>query len=99
MAWTVFIHPLVVSDDLRRLDPPVQRQLIRTLRARLAVDPKAYGEPLRGPLAGLWKLRVGEYRVIYRLTEQRVDVLVLKIGIHRDFEVYRELLPRLKRVL
>jgi len=47
----------------------------------------------------LWKLRVGEYRVIYRLTEQRVDVLVLKIGIHRDFEVYRELLPRLKRVL
>ncbi len=96
--WNVQIHPLVLSEDLRRLDPSVQRQIVRTLRKRLSADPKAYGEPLRGELAGLWKLRAGDYRVIYRMVEQRVEVLVLKIGIRRDFQVYREMLHRLKRL-
>ena len=44
----------------------------------------------------MWKLRVGEYRVVYRMVEKRIEVLVLKIGIRRDFEVYRELLHRLR---
>lgn len=96
--WTVLIHPLVFSEDLKRFDPPVQRQLMKTLRKRLLVDPKAYGEPMRGELAGLWKLRVGEYRVVYRIAEKRIEVLVLKIGIRRDFEVYRELLHRLRHL-
>lgn len=94
--WTVLIHPLVVSEDLKRFDPPVQRQLVRTLRKRLSADPKAYGEPMRGELAGLWKLRVGDYRVVYRIVEKRIEILVLKIGIRRDFEVYRELLHRIR---
>ena len=96
--WSIRIHPLVYSEDLKRLDSSVQREVLRTLRKRLSVDPKAYGEPLRGELAGLWKLRTGDYRVIYRLVEQRVEVLVLKIGIRRDFEVYLEMLQRLKRL-
>ena len=94
--WTVLIHPRVLAEDLKRFDPPVQRQLIRTLRKRLSIDPKSYGEPMRGELAGLWKLRVGEYRVVYRMVEKRIEVLVLKVGIRRDFEVYRELLHRLR---
>lgn len=97
--WTVLIHPLVLSEDLKRFDPPIQRRLLQTLRKRLSVDPKSYGEPLHGELAGLWKLRVGEYRVVYRIVEKRIEVLVLKIGIRRDFEVYRELLQRLPRML
>ena len=96
--WNVLIHPLVLSEDLKRLDPPLQRQIVRALRKRLSIDPKAYGKPLSGEFAGLRKLRVGEYRVIYRIVEQRVEVLVLKIGIRRDFEVYRELSHRMRRL-
>lgn len=96
--WTVHIHPLVFEEDLAQFDPPVQRRLLSVIRARLTTNPKAYGAPLRGEYAGLWKLRVGDYRVIYRVVEQRVEVLVLKIGARRDFEVYHDLLPRLQRL-
>lgn len=96
--WTVLIHPLVWSEDFKRLDPSRQKEIVTTLRKRLCLDPKAYGSPLRGELAGLWKLRIGDYRVIYRIAEARVEVLVLKVGIRRDFEVYRGLLHRLKRL-
>ena len=96
--WTVLIHPLVFSEDLKRLDSSVQRKILDALRKRLTLDPKAYGKPLRDELAGLWRLRVGDYRVIYRIVENRVEVLVLKIGIRRDFEVYRELALRLRRL-
>jgi len=86
---------LVLSEDLKRLDPPLREQIVRTLRKRLSVDPKAYGKPLHGELAGLWRLRVGDYRVVYRIRETQVEDLVLKIGIRRDFEVYREFVHRL----
>ncbi len=96
--WTILLHPLVLSEDLKRLDPSVQRYLLRTLRARLSADPEAYGKPLGAEPSGLWKLRVGDYRVIYRVVEQRIEVLILKIGLRRDFEVYREMLGRLRRL-
>ncbi len=96
--WTVIADPLVWSEDLARLDPPVRRRILQTFRTRLAVDPKAYGKPLREELSGWWKLRVGAYRVIYQIIEQRVEVLVLKVGLRRDFEVYREALKRLQRI-
>ena len=96
--WTVLIHPLVFSEDLKRLDYSVQRRILDALRKRLTLHPKAYGKPLQGELAGLWRLRVGDYRFIYRIVENRVEVLVLKIGIRRDFEVYCELALRLRRL-
>ena len=96
--WTVLIHPLVLSEDLKRLDPSVSRRIVQTIRKRLSTDPKAYGHPLREEFSGLWRLRVGDYRVVYRMVHDRVEVLVLKIGIRRDFEVYRQLVERLKRI-
>ncbi len=96
--WTVLLHPLVLSEDLKRLDPSVSKQIVQTLRKRLSTDPKTYGHPLRDEFAGLWRLRVGNYRVVYRIIQDRVEVLVLKIGIRRDFEVYRQLVERLKRI-
>ena len=98
-VWTVLIHPLVFTEDLKRLDPSAQQEILPTLRKRLFLDPKAYGKPLGGELAGLWRLRVGDYRAIYRIVEDRVEVLILKIGIRRDFEVYRQMVQRLKRLL
>ena len=89
---------MVWSEDLKPLNIPVQKKIVATLRSRLTVDPKGYGRPLRGEWAGLWKLRVGDYRVIYRIVESKVEVLVLKVGIRRDFEVYRQLLHRLRRL-
>lgn len=94
--WKVLLHPFVLKEDFKPLDRPAEKQVFRAIEKKLTVDPKSYGKPLRGEFSGLGRLRVGDDRVIYRIVENRVEVLVLKVGIRRDFEVYRELLSRLK---
>lgn len=73
-----------VERDLRRLDRKAAVRVITALEARLGRDPDA-GEPLKGDFAGLFRLRIGEYRVIYSKTGP--GVLVLRIAHRKD--VYR----------
>jgi mRNA interferase RelE/StbE len=66
-------------------DGPLQRKLDRCFEA-LAVDPRKHGsiKPLRGKLAGLWRFRVGDRRVIYRIAEAVQVVNVAAIAHRRD---------------
>ncbi len=73
-----------VVGDLKRLDKPVARRVLEKLERALTDNPNA-GVPLTGEFRGLFKLRVGDYRVIY--TKTLAGPLVLRIG-HRK-EVYR----------
>ena len=50
--------------------------------------PRMRGEPLQGPLAGLWKYRIGDYRLVCRIKDDVLTVLVVWLG-HRR-EVYRK---------
>jgi mRNA interferase RelE/StbE len=76
--------------ELRKLDGKNQQAILRYLRERIAVaeDPRRFGKPLRMNLAGLWRYRVGDYRPICRIEENRLIVLVLQVG-HRR-EVYED---------
>lgn len=62
----------------------MQIRLLNAMDDRLAVDPSAYGAPLRKTLKGYWKLRVGDYRIVYRLAGR--DALVLGIGNRKDVD-------------
>ena len=73
-----------VEKDLRRLGRPASTLVLKRLETAL-VERGIEGEPLMGEFAGLYRLRVGDYRVIYARTEK--GYLVLRIG-HRR-EVYR----------
>lgn len=72
--------------ELRKLDPQTQQEILRYLRERIvgSPDPRQFGKPLRMNLAGLWRYRVGDYRLICRLEEHRLVVFVLKVGHRRD---------------
>lgn len=98
MTWAVEFHPLVGDRDLPSLDGAGRARVLKAIREKLAVDPEAYGERLRAELHGYWKLRVGEYRVIYEIRKKLITVLVLKIGYRRDDEVYRQMSKRLKKM-
>ena len=90
MAWAVEFDP-AAAKELRKLDRAVSQRLLRFLRERVAssVDPRAIGEALRGDeLGDYWKYRVGDYRLVARIVDAKVTVLVVRIG-HRR-EVYRE---------
>ncbi len=89
MAWTVEFLP-EAARELRRLDRQVAARLLRFLdeRVRRADDPRSIGEPLRGERFGAyWKYRVGDYRLICSIQDQRIVVTVVRIGHRRD--VYR----------
>jgi mRNA interferase RelE/StbE len=83
--WTVEFDDRA-RRELRKLDPKTQQTILRYLRERVAdaKDPRQFGKPLRMNLAGLWRYRVGDYRLICRIEEDRVVVLVLQIGHRRE---------------
>lgn len=99
MTWEVRFLPVVLDEDLPSIPRAARAEILRAIRRRLTVDPQAYGEPLRKELFGYWKLRVGDWRVIYRIERSRVTVLVVKIRPRKDDKVYREMLLRARRLL
>lgn len=89
MAWRIEFHPRA-EKELSKLDREAARQVLRLLRDRVAPleDPHSLGEALRGPEVGrFWKYRVADYRIICDIQQQRITVLVLRVGHRRD--VYR----------
>ena len=87
MTWDVQVLPRA-EKALKKLDKP-QASRIRDALVRLAGldDPTSACKALGGPLTGLWRYRVGDYRIICDLQDQRLVVLVVEIG-HRR-EIYR----------
>lgn len=96
--WDIKFHPLVLREDFKKIDPENQRQILRQIVKKLSSDPEAYGKALSGELHGYWRLRIGDFRVIYRILKDRIEVFVVKIGIRRNFEVYEKFLLRLKKL-
>jgi mRNA interferase RelE/StbE len=88
-VWTVEFDDRA-RRELRKLDSKIQKKILRYLRERLAgsEDPRRFGKPLRRNLAGLWRYRIEDYRLICRFEDDRVVVLVLEIG-HRS-DVYED---------
>ena len=88
-AWTIEFDDRA-RRELRKLDAKIQKTILRYLRERIAgaEDPRVFGKPLRMKLAGLWRYRVGDYRLICRFEENRMVVMILKVG-HRS-DVYED---------
>lgn len=81
----VIVYKASVQKDLRSLDSRQALRVLAEIERALKTEGRG-GEALSGPLAGLFKLRVGAHRVIYARTED--GYLALRIA-HRR-EVYRE---------
>jgi mRNA interferase RelE/StbE len=89
MAWRVEFTP-EAQRNLDRFDKQVARRIVKFMVDRIATleDPRSIGEALHGPdLKKYWKYRVGDYRVIAKIEDERVSIVVIRIGNRR--EVYR----------
>ena len=75
MPYRVIYHSAVLSEDLPSINRNLQVRIARAIEQRLTTEPSYYGEPLRHRLKGYWKLRVGDYRVVYQIIDQEVRVL------------------------
>lgn len=88
MAWTVEFQ-LTARRQLSKLDRSTEVRIVDYFRYRIATaeNPRRLGKALKGDKGELWRYRIGDYRAICRIEDERLVVLVLEIG-HRK-EIYR----------
>ena len=89
MAWSVELSE-TAERELDKLDAQPRKRILKFLHERVAKleDPRSIGEALHGsPLGEFWKYRVGDYRLICKIEDERLLILVLRLG-HRR-EIYR----------
>jgi mRNA interferase RelE/StbE len=73
--------------NLRRLTPAVQRRIVAAIEA-LAVNPRPPGVVKLAGDENLWRIRIGQWRVIYEIHDRRLVVLVVRVGHRKD--IYRK---------
>lgn len=98
MSWKIKIHPLALAEDFKKIDRSRQERIIADIQKKLSVAPEKYGKPLLGEFKRYRRLAVGDYRVVYRIIREEILVLVIKVGIRRDYTIYKELFARLKKI-
>jgi mRNA interferase RelE/StbE len=85
VPYTVQLAP-AAKRQLRKLDRSIQERVVRRLE-KLEKDPRPPGvEKLEGD-ESTYRIRMGEYRIVYEIQDKVLVVLVLKVG-HRR-EIYR----------
>jgi mRNA interferase RelE/StbE len=94
MTWTIEFDPKA-KRELKKFDPQVAKRISAYLEERLAPldNPRLIGAPLQGSKFGeFWKyrtcnFRMGDYRIIARIEDEAVRILVVRVANRR--EVYR----------
>ena len=87
MNYRFIYHPDVKKIDLPKIDAKNRSMIKRAIEERLAVSPEVYGHPLRKSLKGYWKLRVGDYRVVFKIAGSDICIFAVinrKSGYHQS---------------
>jgi mRNA interferase RelE/StbE len=89
MAWKIEFDP-GARRELEKLDKTVSARILHFLHGRVGTldDPRKIGERLQGTLRNFWKYRVGDYRVICSLKDDRMVVIAVRVG-HRRHIYHR----------
>tara|TARA_R110002124_G_scaffold126919_1_gene286764 strand:+ start:12623 stop:12895 length:273 start_codon:yes stop_codon:yes gene_type:complete len=85
MIWSVEFDNRA-RKELRKLDKQTQERILKWLRETLVTDnnPRRAGKSMKGHMKGLWRYRVGDYRIISQIQDENILILVVRIGHRRD---------------
>jgi mRNA interferase RelE/StbE len=88
LAWRIEITR-TAARQITKLDRTAQKSIQHFLRQRLMPtdNPRQWGRALQGEKRGLWRYRVGDYRLICDIQDEKITILVLELGHRKD--VYR----------
>lgn len=91
VVFEIFYERTVVENDIPLLAPAWRNKIKSAIEEKLTSHPEVYGKPLRQSLKGYRKLRVGDYRIVFRIADTRVIIFAI---LHRSV-VYTEANNRL----
>ena len=77
MEYNLIYHPAVKKIDLPKIDAKNKSMIKRAIEERLTTSPEIYGKPLRRSLKGYWKLRVGNYRIVFKIAGNDIRILAI----------------------
>lgn len=85
MSW-VYRFDQRALKELKKLGKQAQREIVAYLDERVAgdADPRRFGKGLKADLAGLWRYRVGDFRILCQIVDGELLVLVVALGHRRD---------------
>jgi mRNA interferase RelE/StbE len=88
LAWTIE-YTTAATRSLSHLDRKTAKRILDYMDEKVAAseDPRALGKALSGVMSGLWRYRVGDYRIVCDIQDKRVCILVVDVG-HRG-NIYR----------
>ncbi len=81
VRYSIELDPIVIEKDIPRIDASWRAVIRDTVRQKLTTKPELYGKRLRQDLKGCWKLRVGNYRVVYQINVRIIRIIAI---IHRS---------------
>ena len=87
--YTIEYLDAVVQEDIPNLPTSIKGTIKRAIEERLRVDPIGFGKPLRYSLKGHRRLRVSDYRIVYRIEAKTLTILIVAIKHRKD--VYEDL--------
>ena len=82
MPFSIHYDDAVRARDIPAIPEPYRSQIKRAIETRLTVAPDGVGKPLRHDLKGSWRLRVGRWRILYRINGD--TVIIYAIDLRRD---------------
>ena len=82
MKYKIEFEDRVIKEDIPTIPMPYKEQIKKAIRERLSVEPVKLGKPLKYSLFGYRRLRIGDWRVIYKIHDD--IVMIIKIGNRKD---------------
>ncbi len=71
-------------DQFQALPKSIQKTLGKAIKERLEIDPVSFGKPLRYSLKGHRRLRVGSYRIVFRINDEKKIVIIVAVDHRKD---------------
>jgi mRNA interferase RelE/StbE len=83
--WTLEFTP-AAAKELKKLGREPAARILKTLENRIATleDPRDLGKPLVGDWTGFWRWRMGDHRVIAKIEDQRVVIVIVRVAHRRE---------------
>jgi mRNA interferase RelE/StbE len=94
MTYRIEYHTDVVKIDIPKISPDVRERIKQVMYGKLTTDPQLFGKPLRKFLKGHRALRVGQYRIIFRVDKSQVKIF----GIQPRSRAYQNILKQIERL-